>query len=134
MKTPPPELPDVDTALALLRRRHLLLVGALLARLICAAILSALLAPRLSSLRGLLDVFLIVLIVWPLYTGLGRLYSWRIALGRAYLGQDLVGDAARILAPLAAHPRRALLFDASGEGGKLYLSAIEASHGEESVS
>lgn len=122
-KTPPPPSaatasPPLDTALAALSRRTARAVASLLVRVVALGVLITLLvheAPGLERVRGVLDAVGAALALWPFFTSLGRLYAWRIALGRAYIREERWEDAARTLAPFR-HPRARLLFDAAGEG------------------
>jgi hypothetical protein len=115
---PQPLSPPVDKALAELARRHLRAVIAMLVRVVALGILSAILAaqsPGLAKARLLMDAVAGGLALWPFFTALGRLYAWRIALGRAYVTEARFADAEQTLAPMMAGPR-VRLFDATGEG------------------
>jgi hypothetical protein len=110
-------VPDVDTALAELSRRHLRAVASLAVRLIAVGFLAAILCaqiPWLARHRSVVDALSGVLVLWPFFTALGRLYSWRIALGRTYAKVGHWADAERTLTPVRGV--RARLFDATGEG------------------
>jgi hypothetical protein len=110
-------LPDVDAALAELARRHQRAIASLVVRVIAVGFLAALLCaqiPWLARHRSLVDALSGTLVLWPFFTALGHLYSWRIALGRAYAGAERWEDTERTLRPLTG--LRARLFDAAGEG------------------
>jgi hypothetical protein len=86
-------------------------------RLVAVAILTSLLEARIPALQGralLLDAVGAVLVLWPFYTALGRIFAWRIALGRAYARERRWAEAERTLRPLARV--RYQVFDATGEG------------------
>jgi hypothetical protein len=106
-----------DAALAELSRRHLRALAALGVRVVAVGFLAALLCVQVSWLgrhRGVLDALSGVLVLWPFFTDLGRLYAWRIALGRTYANAGRWAEAERALAPLTG--LRGRLFDATGEG------------------
>ncbi|MBC8134839.1 MAG: hypothetical protein H8F28_03015, partial [Fibrella sp.] len=111
------DLPSVETAGRELMVREARSFAWMLVRLVCVAFLITMLtrsAPGLKPFRVLFDAVGGVLILAPLFTGLGRTFAWRIALGKAYLGADRFVDADRILGVLSG--LRAKLFDANGEG------------------
>lgn len=116
-------LPEAESALPELARRHARAVVALLLRAVSLAFLTAVLtivAPAVRPYRPLLDAASGVLALWPFFTSLGRLYAWRITLGRAYARAGRWADAVRTLGPLQG--ARARLFDAPGQG-RYYLGA-----------
>ena len=89
----------------------------MLVRLVCVAFLITMLtrsAPGLRAFRVLFDAVGGVLILAPLFTGLGRIFAWRIALGGAYVDARRFADADAVLAVMSG--LRAKLFDANGEG------------------
>lgn len=113
----PPELPDPATALPELSRRYVRQWVSLLVRIVALGVLTAILArqsPWLEQNRVLLDSLSGVLALWPFFTGMGKLYAWRIALGRRYAEAGRFADAAQALAPVGGIQGR--LFDATGEG------------------
>lgn len=119
--------PRIDEALAGLSRRTGWVIGSLVVRIVAVAALNTILAhqiPWLGRNRALLDALGGVLVLWPFFTALGRVYSWRIALGRTYAGEQRWEDADRTLSPFL-HPRTRLFFDAAGEG--IYWLAISRS-------
>jgi len=127
----PDPLPDADAALAELSRRHLRILAALGVRVVAVGFLVALLCvqvPWLGRHRGLLDALSGVLVLWPLFTDLGRLYAWRIALGRTYANAGRWAEVERALAPLLG--LRARLFDATGEG-TYYLAVARRALGRD---
>jgi hypothetical protein len=110
-------LPDAEIALTELSSRHLRALASLGVRLIAVGFLAALLcaqSPWLAQHRSLVDGLSGVLVLWPFFTALGRLYAWRIALGRTYAKAERWADVERTLRPLTG--LRARLFDATGEG------------------
>lgn len=114
----PDAAPPLESALAALSRRHLRAVLALLARIAALGLLMALLSsqsPALAKARVLMDAVAGALALWPFFTALGRLYGWRIALGRSYVRESRFADADCALSPLVVG-LRARLFDATGEG------------------
>jgi hypothetical protein len=114
----PESLPDVDEALRKLGRGHVRAAVSLGVRLLSVAFLIALLSVQLPAVRRalpLVNALGIALIAWPFFTSIGRLYSWRIALGRRYAEAARWVDAERVLAPLGGGVG-APLFDATGEG------------------
>jgi hypothetical protein len=124
-------LPDADGALAELSRRHLRVLAALGVRVVAVGFFAALLcvqAPWFGRHRGALDALSGVLVLWPLFTDLGRLYAWRIALGRTYAKAGQWAEAERMLAPLTG--LRARLFDATGEG-TYYLAVARRALGRD---
>lgn len=117
-------LPDADEALRRLAAGHGRALGSLVVRLISCAFLIALLTVQVPALRGalpLVNAAGVALVAWPFFTSTGRLYGWRIALGRRYADAGRWEEAARTLAPLGMGVRAAL-FDAAGEGR--YLLAL----------
>ena len=70
--------------------------------------------PGFARLRLFVDGVGALLVVLPFFTAYGRIFAWRIALGRAYVTEKRWPDAARALAALdrkGYHP-----FDATSEG------------------
>ncbi|GAB4454603.1 MAG: hypothetical protein OHK0029_09390 [Armatimonadaceae bacterium] len=120
-------LPDIATAQTEFTRRHIRLWIALLLRVVGLGILTAILTaqvPFLAQNRPLLDAISGVLALAPLFTGLGRLHGWRIALGRRYAEAQRWHDALTILEPLRGITGR--LFDANGEGRYWLAEAYHA--------
>jgi hypothetical protein len=110
-------LPDPKTALPELSRRYIRQWVSLLFRIVALGILSAILvrqSPWLEQNRVLLDSLSGVLALWPFFTGMGKLYTWRIALGRRYAEAERWSHAAQTLAPVSGIQGR--LFDMTGEG------------------
>jgi hypothetical protein len=110
-------LPEPETALPELSRRYIRQWISLLFRIVALGILTATLVRQSSWLeqnRILLDSLSGVLALWPFFTGMGKLYLWRIALGRKYAEADRWSDAAQTLAPVGGIQGR--LFDVTGEG------------------
>ena len=110
-------LPDGDTALRQLAVGHARAVFSLLLRLLSAGFLIALLTIQLPAVRRALplaNAVGVALVAWPFFTSMGRLYGWRIALGRRCAEANQWEDAVRTLTPLVG--MRATLFDAGGEG------------------
>ncbi len=109
--------PPLSEASASLARRTGAVYMSLLIRAVAVGVLWAILAARLPFLarnQAVLDAIGAVLVVAPFFTAMGKLYAWRIALGRAYLRENRASDAASALAPFDT--LRARLFDATGEG------------------
>jgi hypothetical protein len=99
----------------------------MLVRLVCVAFLITMLtrtAPGIRPFRVLLDAVGGVLILAPLFTGLGRTFAWRIALGKAYVEQRRFEDAEQLLAVFSG--LRAKLFDANGEARHYRAVALRA--------
>jgi hypothetical protein len=120
--------PPATDALAALRQRTARAVASMLVRLVAVAVLDTILnrsAPGLRPAPGVLDAVGALLVLWPFFTALGRIYAWRIALGRAYVREMRWSDAQQALAPFV-HPRVRLLFDATGEGTYLLATARRA--------
>ena len=112
-----PALPAFETAARELARREARAFAWMLVRLVCTAVLIALFlraAPALSPFRPLFDAGAGVLVLAPLFTSLGRVFAWRIALAQSYLSATRFADADTALRPLSGI--RATLFDARGEG------------------
>lgn len=110
-------LPEPETALPELSRRYIRLWISLLVRIVALGILTAILVRQSSWLennRVLLDSLSGVLALWPFFTGMGKLYAWRIVLGRKYAEAERWTDAAQTLAPVGGIQGR--LFDVTGEG------------------
>src|SRR5690349_20518077 len=110
-------LPEPETALTELSRRYVRQWVFLLMRIVTLGILTAIMVrqpPWLEQNRALLDALSGVLALWPLFTDMGKLYAWRIALGRRYAEAKRWADAARTLAPVGGIQGR--LFDVTGEG------------------
>lgn len=110
-------LPDPQTALTELSRRYVRQWISLLLRIVALGILTAILvrqSPWLAQNRVLLDSLSGVLALWPFFNGMGKLYAWRIALGRKYAEAERWSDAAQTLAPVGGIQGR--LFDMTGEG------------------
>lgn len=110
--------PPAEVALRALTQRSLRAVVFLFVRLVGAALLVSVLETRLIGVaryRTLVDGLAALLVVLPFFTAYGRVFAWRIALGRAYVREKRFADAERALSPLdrrgAYHP-----FDAAGEG------------------
>jgi hypothetical protein len=110
--------PTADDALRALARRGLRATVFLFVRLVGVALLVSIWeatgTPGLQRVRLLVDGVAALLVVLPFFTAYGRIFAWRIALGRAYVGGKRWSDAERTLAPLdrkGYHP-----FDAAGEG------------------
>ena len=113
----PTGLPEPATALPELSRRYVRLWVSLLVRIVALGILTAILVRQslwLEQNRILLDSLSGVLALWPFFTGMGKLYAWRIALGRKYAEAERWADAAPTLAPVGGIQGR--LFDVTGEG------------------
>lgn len=127
---PTPSVPDPQTALPELTRREVRAFIALLVRAVLVAFLSVVLArqvPGFRAYRLLWETVGGTLVLWPYLTTLGRVYEWRIHLGRAYARAAQWENARRTLAPLIG-PRGAL-FDAVGEG-RYFLAAALRGVGE----
>ncbi len=110
-------LPETETALTELSRHYIRQWISLLARIVTLGILVAILVRQsfwLAQNRILLDSLSGVLALWPFFTGMGKLHSWRIALGRKYAEAARWTDAVQTLAPLGGIQGR--LFDLTGEG------------------
>ncbi|MBC8102941.1 MAG: hypothetical protein H7Z41_10180 [Cytophagales bacterium] len=110
--------PPVGEALPGLSRRMGWAVGSLLVRIVTVAVLNTILAhqiPWLGKNRAFLDALGGILVLWPFFTSWGRVYAWRIALGRTYVREQRWADADQTLSPFL-HPRTRLFFDATGEG------------------
>lgn len=109
--------PPTDEALTALLRRTVRAWAWLLVRVVTLALLLAILSvqsPWVRQNRALMDALSGILALWPFFTAMGRIYSWRIALGRSYVREERWADAERTLSPLPGY--RARLFDATGEG------------------
>lgn len=110
-------LPEVGEALKRLDVGHRRAVASLIARLVSVAFLIAILSIQLPAVRNALPIanaLGIALIAWPFFTTTGRLYGWRISLGRQYAEAQCWADAEKALLPLTGV--RSALFDAVGEG------------------
>ena len=127
IKQEPGTLPDVDAALTELARRQARAAVSLILRLVGVGILIAVLVtqiPALARNRWLLDATGFGLILWPFFTEQGKLFAWRIALGRGYVRAKRWQDAERTLAPLAH--RYGQFFDAGGAGRQALAEAQTA--------
>lgn len=101
-------------------------------RVVVVAILSALLVQRVpffAANQAILDSLSGILVLWPLWTQLGRLYHSRVQRGKQFQEAEQWGDAQKILAPFAAPPV-SRLFDTTGEG-TYRLACVLAKMGEE---
>lgn len=110
--------PPAHDALRALARRGLRAAVFLFVRLVGVALLVSVWeasgAPGFGRARLLVDGMASLLVVLPFFTAYGRIFAWRIALGRAYVGEKRWAEAERTLAALdrkGYHP-----FDAAGEG------------------
>lgn len=115
--TRPANLPALETARRELMAREARAFAWMLVRLVCVAFLITMVArsaPGIRPFRVILDAVAGVLILAPLFTGLGRTFAWRIALGRAYVEAERFDDAEKLLAVFSG--LRAKLFDANAEG------------------
>jgi nucleoside recognition membrane protein YjiH len=115
-------LPEIETALTELMRRQTRAIVSLLLRIVGVGILIAVgvtQSPTLAANRWILDVIGIALVILPFMTDWGRAMAWRIGLGKAYLGANLLPEAERTLLPLSRPYAR--FFDATGEGRRLLL-------------
>lgn len=120
--------PPVDEALNALFRRTVRAWVWLLVRIVALGLLVAVLSAQIAWVRQnrpIMDALSGVFALWPFFTGLGRIHSWRIALGRAYVQEKRWGDAERTLSHLTGY--RARLFDAAGEGAYWLAVARRAS-------
>jgi hypothetical protein len=110
-------LPDLETARRELLKREARTFMWMLVRLVCIGMLSAIIRVSAPAVRPFLVVFDavgILLILAPLFTGLGRIFAWRIALGKSYVDVRRFADAEAVLAVLSGV--RGNLFDAQGQG------------------
>lgn len=118
VKPPAPvSAPPVDEALAGLFRREVRAVVWLLVRIVAVALLATLLRARIPGLGRfgpIVDAVAAALVLWPFFTARGRVFAWRIALGRSYVREERWSDAERALRPLRR--TRNQVFDATGEG------------------
>ncbi|HVK06532.1 MAG TPA: hypothetical protein VM490_23885 [Armatimonadaceae bacterium] len=117
--------PPVEAALAELGRRHARALAWLGVRVVALGFLLAVLSLQWAALgryRFALDALSGVLVLAPYFTAVGRLFAWRIALGRAYLREERGEDAVRTLAVFEG--LRARVFDATGEGRFLLGTAL----------
>ena len=97
-------------------------------RVVVVAILSALLVQRvpfLAANRAIVDALSGIVVLWPLWTQLGRVYAERIVRGRERCEAKQWDAAQKLLAPFAAPPV-SRLFDTSGEGTYLLACALNA--------
>lgn len=120
-------LPTREKAATELLRREVRTITWMLVRLVGVAVLVTLLirnTPALLSWRPLFDGIGGILVLAPLFTGLGRTFAWRIALGKAYNDAKRWEDTEAILTPLSG--LRARLFDAAGEGRFYRAQALSA--------
>ncbi len=136
-KTKPSSLPLLETARRELMVREARAFAWMFVRLVCVAFLITMLvrsAPALQPFRVIFDAIGGVLILTPLFTGLGRTFGWRIALGKAYTDERRFADADAVLMVLSG--LRATLFDANGEGRyyrSLALSGLHRTSDAESI-
>lgn len=124
---PRSELPTLVIARRELMIREARAFAWMLLRLVCVAFLTTVLmrsAPFLRPFRPIFDLLGGILILVPLITGLGRVFAWRIALGKAYVENRRFADADAVLAVLSG--LRAMLFDAGGEGRFHRATALRA--------
>lgn len=113
----PNELPIASDAQAELARQYLRTVVSLLIRTVAVALLAALLVaqiPVFRQVRWLIDMISGVLVLWPFFTRIGRIYARRIHLGKQYVEREQWDSAVQILAPVEGW--RSRFFDVTGEG------------------
>ena len=128
-RTAPSAVPEIGAAQNELARRYLRAVVWLFIRVVALGLLSALLAaqiPFLAAQRYLLDMGSGILVLWPFFTGVGRIYAYRITLGQRYIESGQFAEAETILAPVNGW--RARYFDITGEGLFLRATAARALH------
>jgi hypothetical protein len=112
-------LPDRETALRELLRRQVRAIVGMLIRLVACALLLTFLKPlwaRQAWLESPLFALAALLCGVPLLRDVGRNWSWRIALGTAYLNAERLTDAEALLAPLGGV--QAQLFDPDQKGAE----------------
>jgi hypothetical protein len=100
-----------------LGRRYLRAVVSLMIRTVAVALLKAIFLdqiPGLRPFRNVLDMVAGVVVLWPFFVAVERVYSQRIVLGRRYLEAKQFESAATILAPVEGW--RARFFNRNGEG------------------
>lgn len=111
--------PPVEAALSGLVGRTVRAVVFVFVRLVGLALLVSVLAARspwIEAHRAYFDAGAALLVVLPFFTTLGRIFGWRIALGRAYVREGRWAEAERALAPFARRRWTYHPFDAAGEG------------------
>lgn len=111
--------PPVEAALSGLVGRTVRAVVFVFVRLVGLALLVSVLAARspwIEAHRAYFDAGAALLVVLPFFTALGRIFGWRIALGRAYVREGRWAEAERALAPFARRRWTYHPFDAAGEG------------------
>lgn len=120
--------PPAAEAMAALTRRGARAVVFLFVRLVAVALFVTLVesqSPRMGrAARLLLEAAASLLVVLPFFTALGRIFGWRIALGRVYAQEERWAEAAHVLSVFARrgyHP-----FDARGEGAYWLALALRA--------
>ncbi|MBB6053986.1 hypothetical protein [Armatimonas rosea] len=117
-------LPDREAALRTLLKRQLRAVTLLLVRLVACGILLTLLKPLWFARPWLGNLFFTLgalLCGVPLLRDAGRNWSWRIALGEAYVNAQRFDDALAVLEPLRSIQGQ--LFDPGGHGARLLNQA-----------
>jgi hypothetical protein len=98
-------------------------------RLVGLALLVSVLAARspwIEAHRAYFDAGAALLVVLPFFTALGRIFGWRIALGRAYVREGRWAEAERALAPFDRRRWTYHPFDAAGEGAYWLAVARDA--------
>ncbi len=115
-RRPPAAAPAASEALAALQRRTIRAVVFLFVRLVAVSVFITILTLRYPQLRNshLPDVVGILLVILPFFTAIGRGFAWRIALGRAYVGEGRWAEAEqalRVFDRAGYHP-----FDSHAEG------------------
>jgi hypothetical protein len=123
-------LPEREVALRQLLRRQLRAVILLLVRLVAWGLLLTLLKPLWTSrlwLENLLFALGALLCGIPLFKDISRNWSWRIALGVAYLNANRLADAEALLSPLTGI--QAQLFDPKNIGNQALVALKEKKQG-----
>ncbi len=84
--------------------------------------------PGFGRVRLVVDGVAALFVVLPFFTAYGRIFAWRIALGRVYVHEKRWAEAERTLAVLdrkGYHP-----FDAAGEGA-YWLALVRRARGQD---